>query len=252
MMIAFLLFCGTVCAGEKLTIAAASDLQFVMKEVVSLYRQRSETDIQVVYGSSGNLFSQIKAGAPYDLFFSADSAYPKLLKKEGMTADSPKPYATGRIVLWSRKDSGISVKKGMKVLLDPKVKKIAIANPRHAPYGKRARESLKYYGLWEKIQGKIVLGENISQTAQFVHTGNAQVGIIALSLALAPEMKKEGAYLLIPARSHKPQEQSFVILKGVKTEEAYRFAEFTKSKEARRLFKIYGLSLPAKEKDLSR
>lgn len=197
---------------EKLLIAAASDLKFALDSILSIYRsQHSETEVKVTYGSSGRLFEQISNGAPFDIFFSADIEYPKKLKQNGLTDSDVLLYGTGRIVIWSKKfDPSV----GINVLQNPSIAKIAIANPMHAPYGKRAEEALKYYGLFSSLQSKLVLGENISQTAQFVTTGAADAGIIALSLALSPAMKRErGSYYLIPEKSHQPLRQGFVILK---------------------------------------
>jgi molybdate transport system substrate-binding protein len=151
----------------------------------------------------------------------------------------------GRVVLWTRSDSGIDVSKGLTALLDPRVTRVAIANPAHAPYGQRAKESLQHAGLWERIQPKLVLGENISQSAQFVQTGNAQAGIVSLSLALAPAMK-DGRYLLLDPSTHKPLEQGYVLLKRAGGNgEARRFAAFLETKEAREILKGYGFGVPA-------
>jgi molybdate transport system substrate-binding protein len=164
----------------------------------------------------------------------------------GLVDGVPRPYAIGRIALWSRKGSGVDISKGMKVLLDPRVRTIAIANPDHAPYGRRSKEALLQSGLWEKVTRKIVTGENISQAAQFAQIGNADVGIVSLSLALSPPMMKDGRYILIDAASHKPLEQSFVILKSAAAKPGvHGFATFMGSREAREILKKYGFTVPA-------
>jgi molybdate transport system substrate-binding protein len=229
---------------DKITIAAAADLKFAMDEVVSAFKSANPgTDIDVIYGSSGNFFTQIKQGAPYDLFFSADIAYPQQLAASGLAASEAKPYASGRIVLWS--GSMDATKMTLQSLVDPKIARIAIANPKHAPYGQRAEEALKSAGVWDQIQSKVVYGENIAQTAQFVESGNAQVGIIALSLAVNPELAKKGGYWLIPEKLHQPLVQGYVITKRAENNAlARRFADYMDSKPARTIMIKYGFVLP--------
>ncbi len=229
---------------EKITIAAAADLKFAMDEIVSAYKKSNAADeIEVIYGSSGKFNTQMQQGAPFDLFFSADIAFPRELAKAGLAASEVKPYAVGRIVLWS--NSMDASKMTLDSLTDPKIAHLAIANPQHAPYGKRAEEALRSSGLWEKIESKLVYGENIANTAQFVRTGNAQVGIIALSLALNPELSAKGGYYLIPDRLHEPLEQGFIIAKRAESNAlAKRFAEYMGSKPARAVMTKYGFVLP--------
>jgi molybdate transport system substrate-binding protein len=202
--------------------------------------------VQGVYGSSGKFHTQIQQGAPYDLFFSADIGFPRELAKQGQAASEVKPYAVGRIVLWSAAMD--ATKMTLASLADPKITKIAIANPKHAPYGKRAEEVLRSAGLWDKVQAKLVFGENISQTAQYVQTGNVQVGIIALSLVLNPELSKKGGYYLIPDSLHNPLEQGFIITKrGAGKPLAKKFADFMDSKQARGVMIKYGFVLPGEK-----
>jgi molybdate transport system substrate-binding protein len=199
-----------------------------------------------VYGSSGKFHTQIQQDAPYDLYFSADIGYPRELAKQGLAASEVKPYAVGRIVLWSAEMDAKKMTLGN--LTDPKITKIAIANPKHAPYGKRAEEALRSAGLWDKVQSKLVFGENISQTAQYVQTGNAQVGIIALALVVNPELSKKGGYYLIPDSMHNPLEQGFIITKrGANKPLAKQFAEYMGSKQARGVMKKYGFVLPGEK-----
>jgi molybdate transport system substrate-binding protein len=201
----------TLCAhAEKITVAAAADLKFAMDDIFTSFKAANPGDeLDVIYGSSGKFQTQIQQGAPYDLYFSADIAFPRELAKAGMAASEVKPYALGRIVLWS---TGLDAAKiTLTNLADPKITHIAIANLKHAPYGKRAEEALRAAGLWNKLEAKMVYGENIAQTAQYVQTGNAQVGIIALALAVSLELASKGSYWLVPDNLHAPLEQGFII-----------------------------------------
>ena len=238
------LFSATVSHAEKITIAAAADLKFAMDEIVTGFKlNRPGNDVEIIYGSSGKFQTQIRQGAPYDLFFSADIAYPRELAKMGLASSAVMPYATGRIVLWS--NSMDATHMTLADLTSPKIIRIAIANPKHAPYGKRAEEALRASGLWEKVQSKLVFGENIAHTAQFVQTGNAQMGIIALSLALSPELAKKGGYYLIPDKLHGPLEQGYIITRRAAAKPLARdFAIFINSKAARSVMTRYGFVLP--------
>jgi molybdate transport system substrate-binding protein len=231
-------------AAEELTIAAAADLKFALDEIVASFnRIEPAAQIETIYGSSGKFSTQIRQGAPYDLYFSADIAYPRALESEGYAASKVQPYAVGRIVLW-RPSPGTG-KMSLADLADPSIKEIAITNPLHAPYGKRAEEALKSAGVWEKVEHKLVYGENIIQTAQFVQSGNAQVGIIALSLALSPELAKQGSYALIPDKLHQPLEQGFIITRRAAANPlAHAFARYFSSKEVRTILARYGFALP--------
>lgn len=243
--IAWLLALGPAGAAEKLTIAAAADLKFAMDEIAATFRKAHPKDeVEVIYGSSGKFHTQIQQGAPFDIFFSADKGYAEGLKKEGLAVTEPKLYAIGRIVIWSpTRDAS---KMTLKDLDDPKLNKIAIANPAHAPYGKRAEESLRAIGLWDKLQDKLVFGENIAQTAQFVQTGAADIGIVALSLAKSPELASKGGYSLIPDNLHSPLEQAFVITKqGGANPLAKAFAKYMGTKDARQIMIRYGFVLPS-------
>ena len=238
----------TAHAGEKITIAAAADLKFALDEVVVLFNKSHPAgQIETVYGSSGKFQTQIQQGAPYDMYFSADIAYPRALKEAGFASSDAQPYAVGRIVLWSASRDAGKLKLGD--LAGADIHKIAIANPKHAPYGKRAEEALKAAGVWEKVETKLVYGENVAQTAQFVQTGNAQAGIIALALAISPELAKQGGYALIPDTLHQPLEQGFVITKRAAANPLARaFAQFMSSREARAVMVRYGFVLPGEAK----
>lgn len=239
-----LFFLTTHAHAEKIMVAAAADLKFAMDEIVTNYSQtHSGDEVAVAYGSSGKFHTQIQQGGPYHLYFSADISYPRELEKLGLTASQVTPYALGRVVLWS--PTLDATKMNLESLLDPQIIRIAIANPKHAPYGKRAVEALKSLGLWEKVQGKLIYGENIAQTAQFVQTGNAQVGIVALSMAMNPELAKAGGYYLIPDSLHLPLEQGYVITKrGEGSELAKRFSAYLQSSSARTIMVKYGFTLP--------
>ena len=233
------------CNGQgKILLAAASDLKFALDSVVAIYKKQNGGTVEVTYGSSGKLFEQISNGAPFDIFFSADISYAKQLKEKNLTASDYYIYGIGRIVLWSRKLD--LEKERMNALLQPGVKKIAIANPLHAPYGKRAEEALKFYKMHDAVKSKLVLGENISQAAQFVTTGAADIGIIAYSLALSPNMTKEkGKYFLIPENAHQRLEQAVVITKhGKGNTFAQTFLSFVRSDEAKQILAHFGFKQP--------
>ncbi len=228
---------------EKIVIAAAADLKFALDSIITVFGKQDNRSVQVTYGSSGKLYEQLSHGAPFDIFFSADINYPKMLQQNGHTASEIYEYGIGRIVLWSKK---VDVSQGMNALLSPGVKKISIANPAHAPYGKRAEEALNYFGLMTKVRDKLVFGENISQAAQFITSGAADIGIVALSLAVSPNMKKEGGtYYLIPEQSHQPLEQGMVITRyGGDKLLAVKFMDFVKSKTADDILIYYGFTKP--------
>jgi molybdate transport system substrate-binding protein len=234
----------SIAHAEKITIAAAADLKFAMDEIVMTFKNDNPAEeVEVIYGSSGKFHTQIRQGAPYDLYFSADIAYPHELVQERLAASEVKPYAFGRIVLWSATLD--ATKLTLANLTEPTITRVAIANPKHAPYGKRAEEALRASGLWEKIEPKLVYGENIAHTAQFVQTGNAQVGILALALALNPELASKGGYYLIPENLHEPLEQGFIITKRAESSTlAKRFADYMGSKPARAIMTRYGFLLP--------
>ena len=231
----------------SLTIAAAADLKFAMDEIVAAFRKAHPDDIiDLSYGSSGKFHTQIQQGAPFDLYFSADIAFPKGLEEKGLSAGPTQPYAIGRIVLWSNVRDVTQMT--LRDLVDPTIRKIAIANPQHAPYGKRAEEALRSVGIWDQLQDRLVRGENIAQTAQFVQTGNAEVGIIALSLALNPTLAEAGGYHLIDDRLHEPLEQGFIITRRAADNPlAKTFAYFMDEPEARKIMIHYGFVLPGEQ-----
>jgi len=228
-------------AAAEVLVAAAADLRFAMDSLVAIFsRDNPGITVKVTYGSSGNFFEQIKNGAPFDLFYSADVDYPKQLKEQNKVLSTVHVYGTGQLVLWSKALD--PAKQQMNTLLDPAVTRIAIANPAHAPYGKRAEEALRHYNLYDKVKDKLVIGENIAQTAQYAQTGAAEVGIIALSLALSPTMQQAGGkYWLIPAAAHAPLLQGFVLLPHAQGNNgAEKFAAFCDSETARATLRRFG------------
>jgi molybdate transport system substrate-binding protein len=231
-------------AGE-ITIAAAADLNFAFRELAPKFEKSTGNTVKLSFGSSGNFYSQIHNGAPYDLFFSADIAYPEKLAQAGLVDGTVYEYATGEIVLWAPIHSSIDVNRGLPVLLDPAVHKIAVANPKLAPYGKAAVAALQHDHLYDQVEKKLVFGENISQTSQFVQSGNADVGIIALSLAVAPAMKEKGKYYVIPPDSYPPLKQGVALIKSSKNKDiARQFIAFIKTPEIAQMLHRYGFTLP--------
>lgn len=234
-----------LCVAQEITVAAAADLQFAMQDVAARFQKETGKTVKVIYGSSGNFFQQIQNGAPFDMFFSANLDYPKKLEAVGLTEPgSFYPYAKGKIVIWVRNESKLDLSSGMKVLLDPSVKKIAVANPQHAPYGQAAVAAMQNEKIYEKVKDKFVLGENISQTASFVVSGAADAGIVALSLALSPDMKDKGRYAEIPADEYPPIEQACIILGSSNNKEAARqFLSFVKTAAIGDVLKSYGFDV---------
>ncbi|HRQ56594.1 MAG TPA: molybdate ABC transporter substrate-binding protein [Azoarcus taiwanensis] len=227
----------------RFTIAAASDLRYALDEIVAAYREgHPDHDVTLIYGSSGKMTTQILNGAPFDVFFSADIAFPERLAEAGFTASEPEVYAIGRIVLWSRRldASGLSLQD----LVRPDIRRVAIAQPAHAPYGQRAREALQAAGVWEAVQGKLVFGENIAHAAQMAQSGAADVGIIALSLAVFPDLAVR-PHLLIDDALHQPLTQGFVITRrAADNPAAWAFADFMHTETAREIMRRYGFVLP--------
>lgn len=233
---------------KELNIAAAADLQFALATIGEEFRAtHPDIDVKITYGSSGNFFSQITNHAPFDQFLSADSSYPEKLLASGEAAKgSGFKYAVGRLVLWAPKDSSFDpAKRGLEGLKDPALKKLVIANPDHAPYGRAAREALKKLNLWDSLQPKIVLGSNVAETATMVKSGAADLGIIAMSLAMAPQMKDAGTYYEIPQEDYPTMTQEGVILSYAgHPQEAEQFKAFMLGKEARTTLEQFGFGIP--------
>jgi molybdate transport system substrate-binding protein len=244
----FLAQYGVRAQGKEVRIAAAADLKFAMGELSEKFEKQTGTKVNVTFGSSGNFFSQIQNGAPFDLFFSADIEYPQELEAAGLAEPGTLyEYAVGRIVIWTPADAKVDVANlGWKTLLDARVEKIAIANPEHAPYGRAAVAALQKAGIYEAVKAKLVYGENISQAAQFVQSGNAQAGIVAMSLAMSPAMR-DGKRWEIPVEMHPAIEQGAIVLRDARNKEAARaFLEFVKSAAGRATLAEYGFAFPEK------
>jgi molybdate transport system substrate-binding protein len=242
---AFWLACGGIARAQTLTIAAASDLQAVLPAIAQNFEKETRVTTRVTFGSSGNFFSQLQNGAPFDVFLSADLDYPQQLISSGQAiADTLYEYGSGRIVVWARSDAGLDLRRGLHALTEARVRRIAIANPAHAPYGRAAVEALRHENLYDAVQPKLVLGENISQAAQFVQSGNADAGILALSVALAPALKSSGVYTEIPSSMHPPIRQGAVVLRGSKNQQAARdFLAFLKRPESLKLLADFGFGI---------
>lgn len=234
----------TAAFGQDLTVAAAADLSSVLPEIAKQFEAKTGKHINLTFGSSGNITQQTQNGAPYDVFFSADSQFPQKLNEAGLVEPGTTvKYAVGKIVLFVPSSSKLDLSRGPSVLLSPDVKKIAIANPVHAPYGRAAVEALKKEGLYDQVKNKFVVGENISQAAQYVGTGNTDAGIIALSLAFS--MKDKGHYVEMPTADYTPIEQAAVVLKKCKDKQtAKAFFDFLKTPAVRNTLIAHGFTLP--------
>ncbi|MGA3092544.1 MAG: molybdate ABC transporter substrate-binding protein [Terriglobales bacterium] len=247
-----LLLAASFATAQQLTIAAAADMSAALPQLADTYTKKTGQPVKLSFGASGNLTNQIRNGAPFDVFFSADEQYPEQLIAEDLAQkETLYRYAVGRVVLWVPNDSVLDLtRQGINALLDPSVKKISIANPATAPYGRAAEAALRHFKIYDRISARLVVGENIAQAAQFVESGNAQVGLIALSHALAPAMKDKGRYWVVPLDAYPTLNQAAVVLSKSKQQEASRrFLDFLRSPEASALLTGYGFSLPAKQAD---
>lgn len=233
--------------GQEMTIAAAADLRFALDEITSRFQTETSVHVKVVYGSSGNLFQQIQNGAPFDLFFSANSDYPKKLEAAGLSVPGTYyEYARGHLVLLTSSTSTWDLQQGLKVLLEPSIKRIAIADPGHAPYGQAAVAALKSQGIYNQVSGKIVVGENVAQAASFVTAGAADIGIVAKSLAVLPSARSQIRFVEVPANGYPPIQQACVLLKSsTKQEAARRFLTYIQGPEASKILQQYGFEVPS-------
>lgn len=234
-------------ADQGPVIAAASDLQFALDEIAAAFQKSAALPVRITYGSSGNFFRQIVQDAPFELFLSADEEFVFKLADQGLTLDRGTLYATGRIVLFAPAGSPVRPDPAFAdlrlALADGRLVKLAIANPEHAPYGRAAMEALKSAGLWTAIEPKLVFGENVSQAAQFTLSGSTQAGIFALSLALGPNLRDAGSYVLIPEALHRPLRQRMVLTRKAGAT-ARAFYAFAQGPVARAIFKRHGFLLP--------
>ena len=241
---------GQPTASGEVSIAVAANARFVFEELIPLFEQASGVTVKATYGASGVLYSQILNGAPFDLFYAADTVYPGRLAADRLAAaGSLRVYATGRLALWVRSDSPLDVGSlQMAALLDERVQKIAIANPQVAPYGQAAVAAMQHYQVYEQARGRIVYGENISQTLQFVQLGAADAGLVALSVARAPELQDEDNYWEVPEPAHPPIEQAVVVLAGARhATAAAAFEAFMQSATAAEVLQRYGYGVPERE-----
>lgn len=237
-----LILMSTAAYAEDLQVAAASDLSFALPEINKLFEAKHPgVAVKVSYGSSGNFSAQIQNGGPYQVFMSADENYPRdLITKGYAVADSYTVYGAGKIVLWTMKPS-VNLSQGLSGLADPSIQKIAIANPAHAPYGRAAQAAMVKQGIWKALQSKLVLGENISQTAQFVQTGNVDVGVVAMSLVLSPKMSGVGHWVEIPSALYPPLVQAAVVTKaGAANPLAREYVSLLESAPVRQVLQRYG------------
>ena len=236
----------------RIRLAAAADLQFAMSDLAAQFEKQTATKVDVTYGSSGNFFAQIANGAPFDLFFSADMDYPRRLEAAGLAEPGTLcEYAIGHLVIWTLSDAQTDVaKQGFKALLNPSVQKIALANPEHAPYGRAAVAALRTAGLYEQLLPKLVYGENAAQAAQFVQSGNAQAGLLPLSMALSPAMSA-GRWWELSAGGYPAIEQGAILLKRAEHKAAARrFLDFVRSDAGGRTLTNYGFAVPAESPPL--
>jgi molybdate transport system substrate-binding protein len=243
-------------AAQELKIAAASDLAGAMQKLAPAFEKQTGIHVSVSLGSSGNFFAQIQNGAPFDVFLSADKSYPEKLLHAGQAEpNSLTPYARGRLVLWTAKSTGLRLPSkdgkaldgGLDFLKRPEVRKIAIANPEHAPYGRAALAAMEHFKVYDQVKSKLVLGENISQTAQFAQSGSADVGFIGLSGALSAAMANSGEYVLLPDDSYPPIEQAAVVVAASRNKEsAQRFLQFLMSTEGQAILRELGFEAAEK------
>jgi molybdate transport system substrate-binding protein len=239
-----LLFTVPPARAQELTVAAAADLRPALEEIASRFHAASGVQIKLIYGSSGNFYQQIQSGAPFDFYFSANADYPKKLESAGLTVPGTYyEYARGKIVLMVPSSSQLDLKRGLTLLLDPAAKKIAIADPSHAPYGQAAVAALKAEKIYDQVSARLVTGENISQAASFVLSGAADAGVVARSLALSAGSQVR--FVEIPASDYPPIQQGCVILRSSKNQDlAARFESYVRSEEVRKIFQRFGFEVP--------
>ncbi|MBV8659492.1 MAG: molybdate ABC transporter substrate-binding protein [Burkholderiales bacterium] len=239
-----------VALAQELTIAAAADLSYCLDDLNATFKQSHPgIDIKVSTGSSGNFYAQIANGGPFDVFMSADMGYPQKLIDAGQAdGKTLMRYAIGKLAIWTL-DSKLDLSAGLTALRQPEVKRIAIASPEHAPYGRAAQQALEKAKLWDELQPRIVRGENISQTAQFVQTGNVDAGIVALSLLKAPKLQGVGHWVLVPLDAFPQMDQGAVVTqRGQANPLAAAYLAFLASPQARTIFNRYGFELPTGNK----
>lgn len=248
----FFVFLAFGCGGNQadksigLTVAVAANAQFAMQAIEVAFEQQTQKNIEIVIGSSGKLTAQIKQGAPYDILVAANMKYPSYLYEEGLAEGVPKVYALGALVLWSTKDD-LKLATDLSFLKEENIQKIALANPKNAPYGKQAINALNFYGLNKEVVAKLVFAESIAQTNQYITTGNCEVGFTAKSVVLAPKLKNKGHWVTVPKTAYQPIEQGVIITKYGNQEHpelAQKFYKFLFSTTGQSIFKAYGYTIP--------
>lgn len=229
-------------SAQELKIAAAADLSAAMQKVGAAFTHQTGIQVKFSFGSSGNFFAEIRNGAPFDVFLSADRSYPDTLDQSGKADQGTTIYARGKLVLWASNASTLDLSAdNLRILTAAKVSKVSIANPEHAPYGRAAVAAMVHFKVYDQVKPKLVLGENVAQAAQFAQSGNADVAVIALSLALSDAMKKSGRYALVPQDSYPPLEQAAMVLHSSQyKQDAHRFVEFLLSPAAQKILSEYG------------
>ncbi len=234
-----------VAAAETLTVAVAANVKFVFDELKTAFKQSSGVEVMGVFASSGKINAQIKSGAPYDVFLSADMDFPEALYKDGLAMSAPKVYARGVLVLWTLQN--LDLQQGVNVLKSPAVNKVAIANPKLAPYGREAMHALEHFKLNKEIESKLIFGESIGQVNQYIDSQSVEIGFTAKSVVLAPQMQGHGKWVEVPRESYQPIEQGMVILKhGNETNAAAakQFMDFMASAQARNILEKFGYIMP--------
>jgi molybdate transport system substrate-binding protein len=241
-----ILLSGVAYAADSLTVAVAANVKFAFDDLASSFTKESGIEIQPVFSSSGKIVSQVAEGAPYDVFLSADMAFPERLFKDGHAVAAPKVYAYGKLVLWTLRPD-LDLGNGLQILADSKVKKVAVANPKVAPYGAEAIKSLDNLGLKAIVEPKLVFAENIAQVIQYIDSGSVDVGLTAKSLVIAPEMKGKGKWIDVPQDAYDPIAQGAVILKHGQTnnpDAASKFYDYLYSTKARNILLGFDYGLP--------
>ena len=239
---------GTAVSAQELKIAAASDLTAAMQKIGVAFTRQTGVQLKFSFGSSGNFFAEIRNGAPFDVFLSADRSYPETLDQAGKSDRGTIIYARGKLVLWTSNATLDLKAENLGTLTGRKVNKVAIANPEHAPYGRAAVASMLHFKIYDQVKPKLVLGENVSQAAQFAQSGNADVAMIALSLALSDTMKKSGRYALVPVDSYPVLDQSAIVLRSSQDKQnAHRFVEFLLTPAAQKILNEYGFDTTGPE-----
>lgn len=238
----FLLLLGTLASAQELKIAAAADLTAAMQKVGTAFEKQTGVHVNFSFGSSGNFFAQIRNGAPFDVFLSADRSYPETLDQEGKTDQGTIIYARGKLVVWYPAHLSLTfTPNNLNSLTSRLVSKVSIANPEHAPYGRAAVASMVHFKVYDQVKSKLVLGENVSQAAQFAQSGNADVALIALSLALTDSMQKSGHYVVIDPDSYPPLDQAAAVLRSSQNKtQAHRFLQFLQSPPAQKILHDFG------------